>query len=1224
VQNIGNYKLVELLGAGGSGSVYKCIDIESGNSFAIKLFAPPQGSSKTVNNLMLERFKKEASLLANLHHPNIVNFIDHGEHEGQPYMVLEFVDVVDQCRFEPKEVLEILYQISLALQYAHSKGIIHRDIKPANILISRTNDEPKVKLSDFGIAYTAEQTARMTKPGEVIGTFAYMAPEQVGGENPDPRSDLYSLGLVAYEFLTGNRVYQGENPAQIITQILMANPVPLSRANPDVPEIIDKIVSRMMRKAKEARYQTVSELIDNLEHARSSNMDSTTQIKIPSLFTQFTPLVGRDAELSSLSKNLTGIFNGVSSFRYLLGPTGIGKTRLANELSSIARSWGVSVGTVSLSKGTEAIALGVVRGIVESLWQPEDVDPSIVYGLAAISPTISKELGITTSEIKPSELFNLITQSFIWLLEKKASSKPLFILIDDLQFCDRESLGIISKVMDVLAKSQLMVVFTVNTDLISGYFELDSLLEKTKACGFIINLNPLENDNVINLVASSLGGVKIPDKLKEFIIKESVGNPLFAQEIVKALLNSTTISLEDDEIKIERDILTIPDSLVELQSLMAAGIDPLTREALRTASLIGSSFTAELLSEVSGKLLPDVHQSLEEGINHQVIRVNITKRGNLYAFAHERFRSSFEETIDQHAKQLLHEKIASAMSKLYADNMDVCLDDYATHLLFGFKPVNAIPYLLRSAMLGMERFQDNEALVKAKKAIDLAFEIDDFESIVKGNEIISDIHRAHGRIPQAEEPIRKAIEFDEKTGRVDTDRKARLYRKLGLILSTQGQMDKSLEALEKALSTIGQDGDQHELSQIEQFLAMHYRRSDIKKAELFSKKALEHSQKAGDIMGEIGSLLTLGLMYRTLGRYKEGIQLLEQAIKTGEHHCLDFLLGQVYSNIAPLYFFDEGDFEKGREIAEKARSIARKSGNMSQIGYLDVVEGYAYYQYGDLENATITLKSAREIFMKSNELPKLISCNAFLGETYLDSKDVEKAKFYLDEAKKTEAKINSPVPFWDVATLEAAILINEKKFDEAMNVVQNYQEKVPKSSQNVGVEASVKNAIASIEIERENIKSALSVVKDLRDGVEKSDILSYKSDVYRQLGTIYTKILKKGVEMNPAKRVIFFANTGVLGKDLEKLASEAFDKAFLYSLEQGQLKAVIECYTGKGELKMLDAKLSDEQEARMALKEANDSLWKAFALNTDLDHPRLRQTIQELLVQLAQLEDDLK
>ena len=175
MDSIGKYKLIELLGAGGSGSVYKCIDVDSGNSVAVKLFAPPQGSSKTVNSQMLERFRKEAKLLSSFHHPNIINFLDYGEHEGQPFMALEFVDIVDQISFDPEDVLEILYQTSLALQYAHSRGIVHRDIKPANILISKTDNKPSVKLSDFGIAYTAEQTARMTKPGEVIGTFAYMA-----------------------------------------------------------------------------------------------------------------------------------------------------------------------------------------------------------------------------------------------------------------------------------------------------------------------------------------------------------------------------------------------------------------------------------------------------------------------------------------------------------------------------------------------------------------------------------------------------------------------------------------------------------------------------------------------------------------------------------------------------------------------------------------------------------------------------------------------------------------------------------------------------------------------------------------------------------------------------------------------------------------------------------------------------------------------------------------
>lgn len=281
---IGEYRIDAFLGAGGMGEVYRGKHRKIGRIVAIKILTGPSQDS-----VLVSRFLNEAKIQASLDHPNIASLYGFLEFQGCPCIIMEYVDgltiaeeLAARGHFSADEAIRYLESVTLAVQHVHEQGVLHRDIKSHNI---KVNSAGVVKLLDFGIA-KGERTPKLTSEGNVIGTIQYLSPEQLRGEAADRRSDVWALGILLYEMLTGTLPFDGESVPGVFRKIESASFLLPSRLNPDVPSALESVVKKCLNRAANRRYQSAQEILEDLQSREQASHLSGHSVK---KFTKLNP-----------------------------------------------------------------------------------------------------------------------------------------------------------------------------------------------------------------------------------------------------------------------------------------------------------------------------------------------------------------------------------------------------------------------------------------------------------------------------------------------------------------------------------------------------------------------------------------------------------------------------------------------------------------------------------------------------------------------------------------------------------------------------------------------------------------------------------------------------------------------------------------------------------------------------------------------------------------------
>jgi tetratricopeptide (TPR) repeat protein len=700
----GRYQLLNLLGRGGMGETHRALDRLSGRVVTLKRLNVAEVAT------VLERLSRsdgrlalaqEFRLLAALRHPNIVSVLDYGfDRDRRPFFCMDLQEnaqtIVEAGRGAPLLVrADLLVQLLRALVYLHRHGIIHRDIKPENVVVVDT----QVKVLDFGLSVYRDLLGPEAAP--LVGTLAYMAPELLRGERASERSDLYAVGVLAYELFTGRSLRSGGEHAQMIASgegaaWLLRNP------SADLEPRLHPFLARLGASEPGARYASASEAIAGLSAALDQRF-STETVATRESFLQAAPFVGREPELQSLTMLLKAAAEGSGATWLIGGESGVGKSRLLEEVRTRALVGGFTVVRgQAISEGGSPYHLW--RDAVSALLLGVEVRDQQAAILRAIVPDVGRLLGRTLPD--PPRVDPAAAQSRLFLAIEsllRGRSTPVLLVLEDLQWAGSESLALLDDVARFAGGLPLVVLGSFRTD------EAPWVRESIAAARHL-PLGRLDADAIARLGRMMIGEAGAHPEVTAFLIRESEGIPLFVVEIVRALAESAGTL---DAISAGG----LPAHLVSggmrralrqrLQSVPPAAVDP-----LRTAAVIGREVDPALLRALHPEL--DVQAWLSVCANAAVLEL----REPAGRFAHDKLREQILDDLPVDARAALHRRVAEAIEVVHAGNSDH-FTALAHHWHNAGDAACELSYTERSAAQALASGANREAVARLGRALEL-------------------------------------------------------------------------------------------------------------------------------------------------------------------------------------------------------------------------------------------------------------------------------------------------------------------------------------------------------------------------------------------------------------------------------------------------------------------------------------------------------------------------
>ena len=889
------------------GEVYRVLDLEQDRVCALKIL-----NTMVDQKAVHRRFHREFQVLNRFQHLRLVRTYTWGFAKDRPYFTMEYLPgktlekiITDQARlgqFRASHFFDLIQQLAEGLAYIHTQGAVHRDLKPSNIMVLETEEGIETTILDMGLAkFRHLHSVSITQTGTAIGTAEYMSPEQGKGLWVDHRSDLYSLGVILYEMLTGAPPFSGQNPISVIMKHIRESPPPMGETHIAIPEQTQQIVLKLLAKEPVDRYQSAEEVLHALPSEVVLPGDEQRDVRRKVMRPQF---IGRESEMKTLRAMLQDVQAGKQRVVLISGEAGVGKSRLAEELLGDA----LIHDFLCLKSAAQEEGRQIYGALIDAFQRVKTTD------LVAELP-----------DPVESDKFSVM-EHWLQLLKRLRQKQPIVLCLEDIQWLDELTLEFLQYVLRDPEPCPFLLCLTCrwsNLEPLSE--EIENFIHSNKLTGATrIQLGNLSQEASGYLAASMLGERSIPRDALQTLFRETGGLPLFVVEAVRTLANADVVRQNafGDWQWGEFPETLLSDDFAEILYRRIVALPAVQQRVLEYACVFLSDFPFELLAAIwrgdELKLLDVLDELIAEGL--------LTACGedeDRYQFSQELCRRAIYDRMQNVRRRLLHREIGNALEE--TEDTEELTEELADHFAAAKEQDKAVKYTRLSGKKALEKHAYRQARTRFEAIRDWAAD-DAFESQADTIDFLCDYADVLRNCSQHNSALELLDEAQALLPDNRNDLKARILNDQGEIHSVLQHGEVAAEYMLEALQLYQElgdfEGEIHALGILAYLCDVSERHEEAiayMRREIEKRRVLEDPQSEAFLQGREGQAALIEFRFETAKGYLEtAVKIFKQPGL--EHHGLWVL------NLMQRVYFYLNDLTRAEAICHEVIGEWQKRG----------------------------------------------------------------------------------------------------------------------------------------------------------------------------------------------------------------------------------------------------------------------------------------------------------